>query len=47
MPLYDSLGEDAIEYIIGHSESTIVFTQVWCLLCGRWGAWWWWVWGGE
>ena len=27
VPLYDSLGEHAIEYIIKHSESTIVFAQ--------------------
>lgn len=27
VPLYDSLGENAIEYILHHSESTIVFTQ--------------------
>lgn len=25
MPLYDSLGENAIEFIINHSEATIVF----------------------
>lgn len=25
VPLYDSLGENAIEFIINHSESTIVF----------------------
>ena len=28
MPLYDSLGDNAIEYIINHSESTLVFVQV-------------------
>ncbi|KAH7620805.1 putative Long chain acyl-CoA synthetase 4 [Nannochloris sp. 'desiccata'] len=27
VPLYDSLGENAIEYIINHSESSIVFAQ--------------------
>ena len=27
VPLYDSLGENAIEYIINHSESSMVFTQ--------------------
>ncbi|KAL4427692.1 hypothetical protein ABPG75_001781 [Micractinium tetrahymenae] len=27
VPLYDSLGEHAIEYIVNHSESTCVFTQ--------------------
>lgn len=27
VPLYDSLGENAIEYIINHSESSLVFTQ--------------------
>jgi long-subunit acyl-CoA synthetase (AMP-forming) len=27
VPLYDSLGENAIEYIIKHSESTVVFAQ--------------------
>lgn len=27
VPLYDSLGENAIDYIINHSESTIVFVQ--------------------
>ena len=27
VPLYDTLGENAIEYIISHSESTIVFTS--------------------
>ena len=27
VPLYDSLGENAIEYIINHSESSIIFTQ--------------------
>ena len=27
VPLYDSLGEKAIEYIINHSESSIVFAQ--------------------
>ena len=25
VPLYDSLGENAIEYIVTHSEATIVF----------------------
>ena len=25
MPLYDSLGENAIEFIINHSEATVVF----------------------
>ena len=25
MPLYDSLGENAIEFIIHHSEATVVF----------------------
>ena len=27
MPLYDSLGESSVEYIIGHSEASIVFTS--------------------
>eukprot|EP00887_Chlorella_sp_A99_P003085 scaffold9.g3085.t1 len=27
VPLYDSLGENAIKYIINHSEASIVFTQ--------------------
>lgn len=27
VPLYDSLGEDAIEYIVRHSEATLVFAQ--------------------
>lgn len=27
VPLYDTLGENAIEYIINHSESSLVFTQ--------------------
>ncbi|KAK9806148.1 hypothetical protein WJX72_003254 [[Myrmecia] bisecta] len=27
VPLYDSLGEDAIEYIVNHSEASIVFTS--------------------
>lgn len=27
VPLYDSLGENAIEYIVNHSESCIVFVQ--------------------
>ncbi|KAL4444634.1 hypothetical protein ABPG77_002451 [Micractinium sp. CCAP 211/92] len=27
VPLYDSLGEHAIEYIVNHSETTCVFTQ--------------------
>ncbi len=25
MPLYDSLGENAIEFIINHAEATVVF----------------------
>ena len=28
MPLYDSLGENAVEYILNHSESAIVFVSV-------------------
>lgn len=27
VPLYDSLGESSVEYIIGHSEASIVFTS--------------------
>ena len=27
MPLYDTLGPDAVEYIIGHAEVTIVFAS--------------------
>eukprot|EP00210_Caulerpa_lentillifera_P003470 g3311.t1 len=27
VPLYDTLGEDAIEYIVKHSETTIIFAQ--------------------
>lgn len=27
MPLYDSLGENAVEFIINHSESSIVFVS--------------------
>lgn len=27
MPLYDTLGENAVEFIINHSESAIVFTS--------------------
>ncbi len=27
VPLYDSLGEESVEYIIGHSEASIVFTS--------------------
>ncbi len=27
VPLYDSLGDNAIEYIVRHSESTIIFTS--------------------
>ena len=27
MPLYDTLGPDAVQYIIGHAEVTIVFAS--------------------
>lgn len=27
MPLYDSLGENAVEYIVGHSEAKFIFTS--------------------
>jgi long-chain acyl-CoA synthetase len=27
VPLYDSLGENAIEYIVNHSESVVAFTS--------------------
>lgn len=41
VPLYDTLGEDAVEFIIQHSKSSVIFThaqkvgQVSCLV--------WWV----
>lgn len=28
VPLYDTLGENAVEYILNHSESTICFVSV-------------------
>ncbi len=27
MPLYDTLGPDAVEYIVGHAEVTIIFAS--------------------
>ena len=27
VPLYDSLGESAVEYTVGHSETTLIFAD--------------------
>ena len=27
MPLYDSLGEDAVEYTVNHAETRVIFMQ--------------------